>query len=67
MLLLEITIANDSNPGVGFSLLGSYGRLFTFSLLTEKPTGLTVQQAQGLGMHLKLRRGSPGEVVHPLW
>lgn len=55
MLFLEITLANDCNPGVANGLLG-----------------ITIQQAQELGLHVRVKRksladGSPADEVHPLW
>ena len=54
MLFLELTLANDCNPGVANGLLG-----------------ITVQQAQELGLHVRRKQqsgyGSPRDEVHPLW
>jgi hypothetical protein len=71
--MLETAIANDSNPGVAISLLGLLFRVRNDQILhvTDYILGLTVQQAQALGLHLKQNDISPSTSltggVHPLW
>lgn len=68
--MLEFSVACDSNPGVAAHLLGSKSTL-TSELTTDCSTGLTVQQAQALGLHIKQTSTSSNNPlvggVHPLW
>lgn len=69
-----MTLANDCNPGVANGLLGSFDSLVGSKCKgkrTNRKAGLTVQQAQELGLHIKrpagVGEGLYRDGIHPLW